>query len=90
VLTEQAKAFIAERGYDPVLGARPLRRTVQRDIEDVLSEKILFGELKPGQLVVVGLEGEGDQRVLTFTGEEKTELPDTPAQVTAEAASAES
>ena len=43
VLTEQAKAFIAERGYDPVLGARPLRRTVQRDIEDVLSEKILFG-----------------------------------------------
>jgi ATP-dependent Clp protease ATP-binding subunit ClpC len=90
VLTEQAKAFIAERGYDPVLGARPLRRTVQRDIEDVLSEKILFGELKPGQLVVVGLEGEGDQRALTFTGEEKTELPDTPAQVTAEAASAES
>jgi ATP-dependent Clp protease ATP-binding subunit ClpC len=55
-----------------------------------LSERILFGELKPGQLVVVGLEDEGDQRVLTFTGEEKAQLPDTPAQVTAEAASAES
>jgi ATP-dependent Clp protease ATP-binding subunit ClpC len=90
VLTEPAKAFIAERGYDPVLGARPLRRTVQRDIEDVLSEKILFGELRPGQLVVVGLEGEGEQRALTFAGEDKSELPDTPAQVAAEAASAES
>ena len=90
VLTEPAKALIAERGYDPVLGARPLRRTVQRDIEDVLSEKILFGELRPGQLVVVGLEGEGEQRALTFTGEDKSELPDTPAQVAAEAASAES
>ena len=90
VLTDAAKSFIAERGYDPVLGARPLRRTVQRDIEDALSEKILYGELKPGQLVVVGIEGEGDSRVLTFTGEEKSELPDSPAQVAEEAASAES
>ncbi len=90
VLTDAAKAFIAERGYDPVLGARPLRRTVQRDIEDALSEKILYGELKPGQLVVVGIEGEGEARALTFTGEAKTEPPDSPAQVAEEAASAES
>jgi ATP-dependent Clp protease ATP-binding subunit ClpC len=90
VLTDAAKSYIAERGYDPVLGARPLRRTVQRDIEDALSEKILFGDLLPGQLVVVGVEGEGDDRVLTFTGEAKSELPDSPAQVAEEAASAES
>ena len=39
---------VAKRGYDPVLGARPLRRTIQREIEDSLSEKILFGELQAG------------------------------------------
>ena len=41
-----AKNLLAKKGYDPVLGARPLRRTIQREIEDVLSEKILFGELQ--------------------------------------------
>ncbi|WP_425299693.1 hypothetical protein, partial [Nocardia cyriacigeorgica] len=39
---------LAKRGFDPVLGARPLRRTIQREIEDQLSEKILFGEIGPG------------------------------------------
>jgi ATP-dependent Clp protease ATP-binding subunit ClpC len=39
-----------------VLGARPLRRTIQREIEDQLSEKILFGEVLPGQIVVVDAE----------------------------------
>ncbi len=55
-LTSAAKKLLAKRGYDPVLGARPLRRTIQREIEDVLSEKILFGELKAGQIVVVDAE----------------------------------
>ncbi|MEV0902450.1 hypothetical protein AB0I88_37280, partial [Actinoplanes sp. NPDC049802] len=40
-------------GFDPVLGARPLRRTIQRELEDTLSEQILFNELRPGQIVVV-------------------------------------
>src|SRR5699024_422384 len=44
-LTSNAKTLIAKRGFDPVLGARPLRRTIQREIEDPLSEKILFGEI---------------------------------------------
>jgi ATP-dependent Clp protease ATP-binding subunit ClpC len=52
-LTANAKKFLANKGYDPVLGARPLRRTIQREIEDSLSEKILWGELRPGQIVVV-------------------------------------
>ncbi|HCQ17681.1 MAG TPA: NDP-hexose 4-ketoreductase, partial [Dermacoccus sp.] len=43
-LTQGAKDLLAKRGYDPALGARPLRRTIQREIEDQLSEKILFGE----------------------------------------------
>ena len=47
-LRPAAKKLLAEQGYDPVLGARPLRRTIQREIEDMLSEKILFGELRPG------------------------------------------
>ena len=57
-LTTAAKALLAKKGYDPVLGARPLRRTIQREIEDALSEKILFGELTPGQIVVVDAEPE--------------------------------
>lgn len=56
-LTSAAKELLAERGYDPVLGARPLKRAIQREIEDVLSEKILFGELKAGQKIVVDAEG---------------------------------
>ncbi|AKG43659.1 ATP-dependent Clp protease ATP-binding subunit [Streptomyces sp. JH002] len=77
-LSTDAKQFLAKRGYDPVLGARPLRRTIQRDIEDILSEKILFGELRPGHIVVVDTEGEGDDKKFTFRGEEKSSLPDTP------------
>ena len=47
-VTPAAKELLSKRGFDPLLGARPLRRTIQRDIEDVLAEKILFGEVKPG------------------------------------------
>src|ERR671927_127088 len=56
-LTPAAKSLLARRGFDPVLGARPLRRTIQREIEDQLSEKILFGEIEPGQIVIVDVEG---------------------------------
>jgi ATP-dependent Clp protease ATP-binding subunit ClpC len=82
-LTPASKIQLAAKGYDPVLGARPLRRTIQRDIEDQLSEKILYGELKAGQIVVVDVEGEGDRAVFTFRGAEKSELPDMPPIETA-------
>ena len=86
ILTDQAKELLVDKGYDQALGARPMRRTIQREIEDVLSEKILFGELTAGNLVVVGVEGEAanadkktaDTRVFTFTGEVKQALPDAP------------
>ena len=62
-----------------MLGARPLRRTIQREIEDVLSEKILFGTLSAGQIVVVDVESTGDQPKFTFRGEEKpVSVPDAP------------
>ena len=67
-LTPAAKVLLATRGYDPAMGARPLRRTIQREIEDQLSEKILFGDLKPGELVSVDVEGEGDDATFTFVG----------------------
>ncbi|WP_341394636.1 ATP-dependent Clp protease ATP-binding subunit [Arthrobacter sp. G119Y2] len=67
-LTPAAKVLLATRGYDPAMGARPLRRTIQREIEDQLSEKILFGDLKPGELVSVDVEGEGDDAKFTFVG----------------------
>jgi ATP-dependent Clp protease ATP-binding subunit ClpC len=70
--------LLAERGYDPVLGARPLRRTIQREIEDELSERILFGELRPGQIVVVDVEGEGAEAKLTFAGNDRSPFPDMP------------
>jgi ATP-dependent Clp protease ATP-binding subunit ClpC len=78
-LRPAAKTLLSERGYDPVLGARPLRRTIQREIEDNLSEKILFGELKAGQIVTVDVEGTGPDAQLTFKGVPKPgQVPDTP------------
>ena len=77
-LTPAAKDLLADRGYDPLLGARPLRRVIQREIEDGLSERILFGELKPGEIIVVDVEGEGAEAAFTFKGAPKATLPDTP------------
>jgi len=79
-LRPDAKDLLSQRGYDPVLGARPLRRTIQREIEDSLSEKILFGELRPGQIVIVDVEGSGETAKFTFTGVPKPDsVPDAPA-----------
>ena len=79
-LTDNAKKYLAKKGFDPVLGARPLRRTIQRDIEDNLSERILFNELTPGQIVVVDCEGDPeniDKSKLVFRGAEKpVNVPD--------------
>ncbi|MCT1452201.1 ATP-dependent Clp protease ATP-binding subunit [Corynebacterium sp. p3-SID1145] len=55
-LSDAAKNLLAARGFDPVLGARPLRRTLQREIEDVLSEKILFGEIGAGEIIEVDVK----------------------------------
>jgi ATP-dependent Clp protease ATP-binding subunit ClpC len=81
-LTPAAKELAAKRGFDPVLGARPLRRALQRDIEDVLAEKILFGELRPGQIVLVDaapegtVDGDGLPEYFTFTGNQKSSASD--------------
>ena len=68
-LTDAAKNLLAQKGFDPLLGARPLRRVIQRDIEDAISEKILMGDLEDGQKVIVDAEGEGLLGEFTFKGE---------------------
>ncbi|HSL38112.1 MAG TPA: ATP-dependent Clp protease ATP-binding subunit, partial [Arthrobacter sp.] len=75
-LTPAAKILLATRGYDPAMGARPLRRTIQREIEDQLSEKILFGEIHAGDIVVVDVDGEGDDAKFTFAGNTKPRIPE--------------
>jgi ATP-dependent Clp protease ATP-binding subunit ClpC len=74
-LTDAAKALLADKGYDPVLGARPLRRAIQREIEDVLSEKLLFGEFSAGEVIVVDAQGEGLLGEFTFSSRERAALP---------------
>ncbi|MEV4887763.1 ATP-dependent Clp protease ATP-binding subunit [Nonomuraea sp. NPDC055795] len=83
-VAQDAKQLLADRGYDPVMGARPLRRTIQRELEDSLSEKILYGELRAGQVIKVTIEGEGDNAKFIFTGETApTEVPDSAAAIAA-------
>ncbi|CAB5239387.1 unannotated protein [freshwater metagenome] len=80
-LTPAAKDLLAQRGYDPLLGARPLRRTIQREIEDALSERILFSELKAGDVIVVDVEGEGADAKFTFKGVPRADAPDSPGDL---------
>jgi ATP-dependent Clp protease ATP-binding subunit ClpC len=77
-LTTAAKELVGARGYDPVLGARPLRRAIQRDIEDHLAEKILFSEIHPGEIVVVDVADPGSENPFTFVGHKRDAAPDVP------------
>jgi len=59
-LTQAAKYFVVDKGYDPTLGARPLRRALQRLVEDPLSEKILWKEFRAGETIVVDIEPDAE------------------------------
>jgi ATP-dependent Clp protease ATP-binding subunit ClpC len=73
VLTDDAKEVLAKKGYDPQLGARPLRRAIQRLLEDPLSEKVLFKEFPAGSTILVTVDEE-DGTKLSF------EAIETPAE----------
>ena len=75
-LTDALKTWLAEKGYDPQLGARPLRRTIQREVEDKLSERILYGEFTAGQLVVADVDREAD--TVAFRAVDSPNAPDVP------------
>ncbi|MDO5670448.1 MAG: ATP-dependent Clp protease ATP-binding subunit [Corynebacterium sp.] len=93
-ITDKAKALLAQRGFDPVLGARPLRRTIQREVEDAMSEKILFGELGAGEIVTVDVDGwdgeskDTDGASFTFTPRPKPLPEGTFSEISPEAAEA--
>ncbi len=76
VLTDEAKEHLGRQGYDPELGARPLRRAIQRLLEDPLSERVLLGDFKAGSTILVGIDDEAAE--LTF---ESFAAPKSPATV---------
>jgi ATP-dependent Clp protease ATP-binding subunit ClpC len=75
ILSEDAKEVLVKEGYDPVYGARPLRRAIQKLIEDPLSEKILAKEFQPGSTILVAADEEGR---ITF---EKVQAPESGADI---------
>jgi len=70
-LTDKAKDFLADKGYDQQYGARPLNRAIQRYLEDVLAEEILKGELSEGDIILADYTGEGDSLQITVKKKEK-------------------
>ncbi|HEY2074602.1 MAG TPA: AAA family ATPase, partial [Gaiellaceae bacterium] len=88
-LTDEAKDLLVEKGYDPAMGARPLRRAIQRYIEDPLADYVLGAQLEEGSTVLVGRKageegGDGDEVDITFipaevTPEKITVPPEAPA-----------
>ena len=75
-LTDAAKEFMVERGYDPTMGARPLRRAIQRYIEDPLADFILARNLQPGSTILVNHQ-DGEEEV-TLQVIEPVDVPDAP------------
>jgi ATP-dependent Clp protease ATP-binding subunit ClpC len=97
-LTQEAKYLLADKGYDPQLGARPLRRAIQRQVEDPVSERMLLKEFRAGEIIVVDVEPDpetGEKKIVFrsvegFTPPAPPELVETggaaaPAQATAPA-----
>jgi ATP-dependent Clp protease ATP-binding subunit ClpB len=83
-VTPDARAWLAERGYDPVFGARPLRRLIQSEIQDRLAMAILAGGVHDGDVVRVDVAADGSQLVLTSTGSESESAPDDDDVIEAE------
>ena len=76
-LTQAAKYHVVDKGYDPTIGARPLRRALQRLVEDPLSEKILWKEFRAGQTIIVDVEpdAEAGEPVIVFRSIEGLQPP---------------
>src|SRR5437879_13903093 len=77
-LTDEAKELLVEKGYDPAMGARPLRRAIQRFIEDPLADFVLGRSLEPGSTILVG------RKAVVEEGEPEVDLVVVPPDVTAE------
>jgi ATP-dependent Clp protease ATP-binding subunit ClpA len=69
-LTPEARAWLGHKGYDPLYGARPLGRIIQREVRDPLTEEVLFGRLEHGGTVTIGVAGDA----LTFSYEARAHV----------------
>jgi ATP-dependent Clp protease ATP-binding subunit ClpC len=74
-LTDNAKEMLVEKGYDPAMGARPLRRAIQRHIEDPLADFVLGAELTPGSTIMVDRKGDEEVNITIIPGEEREPEP---------------
>lgn len=72
-LTEKAKDFLAEKGYDQQYGARPLNRAIQKYLEDSIAEEILKGDLSEGDVITADYSGEGTELSITVKKKEKAD-----------------
>ena len=71
-VTAEARDWLANIGYDPAFGARPLRRALQKHVESPLSMKLLAGEFGSGDIVLVDVEDQEGEQVLVFQHQEKS------------------
>ena len=84
-LTDEAKELLVDKGYDPTMGARPLRRAIQRHIEDPLADFVLGRELEPGSTILVARKPETEDVDITvipgsMSVEQVTVPPEAPAE----------
>jgi ATP-dependent Clp protease ATP-binding subunit ClpC len=77
-MTDEAKLFIADKGFDEKYGARPLNRAIQKYVEDPLAEQIINSEIEEGDNILISLSGEGDDRKIDVTVE-KIAKEDSPS-----------
>jgi ATP-dependent Clp protease ATP-binding subunit ClpA len=77
LLDDDARRWLAEKGYDPKMGARPMSRLLQEQIKRPLAEELLFGKLAAGGTVRIGVSKEGDKLTLDTIPAETPALPAT-------------
>ena len=78
-ITDAARIYLGEKGFDPVLGARPLRRLIQNEVEDILSDELLGGKIKAGGIALIDLDEEGKIIVRSKEKEPEPEPEPEPA-----------
>ena len=86
-VTQAAKEWLGEKGFDPTFGARPLRRLIEREMEDTLSEGVIRGDYRPGQTVVVDIDNEDPENpklAISVQSDEAPELAEAAAAPAAE------
>ena len=86
-VTQAAKEWLGEKGFDPTFGARPLRRLIEREMEDTLSEGVIRGDYRPGQTVVVDVDNEDPENpklAISVQSDETPELAEAAAAPAAE------